>query len=145
MNWSSSWKPFEESKAEAGKKLLEIVNSELWKVSSESVTLTIPLDGGWNTKTVKAIQAGDLAVVSFSEEWDWFVIHVPTLTRFDMALPEKDQWTESELLAWCWKIQQFNVDTWWKELATYTNKTYTRLHGSKLLEDLQDYCYSVKV
>ena len=99
------------------------------------VNLTIPMDGGWNTKTITAIQVGDLAVPG--PDFDWAVVHVPTLTRFDNAVPD-GEWTEEQLINWCRKVQRERRDLW-VELSKYNNSDYKEINEG-LLTLIKEHC-----
>lgn len=109
---------------------------------STQVNLTIPIDGGWNTKTVKAVQIVDLAVVSFAEDFDWTVVHVPTLTRFDKAIPDGEHFEEA-LCKWCWKVQQIKPELW-ADIAKYNNSTYKNIN-KRVLDLIQTFCLAIKL
>lgn len=127
MGWGSEWK-----------------KPEPLAVGNE-VTLTIPLNA-WVTKSVKAIQVGDLAVVLFSENFDWLIIHVPTLTRFDNAIPDcippAEGWEEEQLVRWCWKVQQELYNDW-QYLRTLNNSNYKGDYAAK--EAIKTHCLSIGV
>lgn len=121
MNWSSKW-------------------DDTPAIPTTEVELTIPINGGWDTKKIKATQVLDLAV---SENDEWLVIHVPTLTRFDKAIPE-GEWTNAELIVWCWKVQQ-NTDLF-AAISCYTNKDATRnIIPKHLLDALLEHCLSCAI
>lgn len=109
-------------------------------IIGESVELTINT-GPWKSKTVQAIQIGDLAVYFGDEEDVGLVIHVPTLTRFDRAIPD-GEWTQDQLISWCWKVQQGLYNDW-QFLRSLNNKTYREDFAAK--EAILNHCLSIGV
>lgn len=150
MGWGDSWekvpkpfgqvmKEFNEGAAEgitkSGQENLQVL------FEAKSVTLQIPIKGGWQTRTINAIQVGDLAVCFDNEDEEiGLVTHVPTLTRFDNAVPD-GEWTQEQLIRWCWKVQA-DRPLWWEELKLFNNKNYKEC---PFLQDLKAFCLSVGV
>lgn len=104
----------------------------------EDIEIHIP--EGWNDVIVKAIQIGDLAVVTSDNEH--CIAHVPTQTWFDNAIPD-GEYTVEQLCLWAWKVQQCNW-SYWAELHVHTNQTYKELPKS-LLKSFKSCCLSVPV
>lgn len=144
MNWSNSWEPIPKTFSQQLKEQNEAVDKMIYGsdvVHTKNVTLNISLDNGWTTKALKAIQVGDLAVVSFAENFDWLVVHVPTQTKFDGAIPDGD-YEEDELINWCWKVQR-RKDLF-ELINGYNNSNFKEI-PKFILNDIQDYCLFVAV
>lgn len=108
---------------------------------SESVELNIP--SGWNTFKANAIQIGDLAVVIITNDpEDHCLVHVPTQTWFDNAVPD-GEWKVEQLCLWAWKVQQ-DKDDLWVDFRAYTNMNYKTISLYNL-NVLREYCLLVKV
>lgn len=72
------------------------------------------------------MQIGDLAVYFGNEPDIGLVIHVHTLTKFDRAIPD-GEWTQGQLLAWCWKVQQ-SLPEHWNGLSKADNSNYAEIN-----------------
>lgn len=119
--------------------IVGIVADSKLNIIGESVELTISTEP-WKSKTIQAVQIGDLAVYFGDEPDIGLVIHVPTLTRFDRAIPD-GEWTQEQLLAWCWKVQQDNKG-WWQYMADFNNKDYLEMDND-ILNHLKDHCLGI--
>lgn len=121
------------------KTIISLFDGKKHIVIGESIELTIPT-GAWKSKTVGVIQVGDLAVYMGDEEDVQVIIHVPTLAGFDKALPEGD-WTQEQLIQWCWKVQQSNW-SYWAQLHKFNNDTYATIDKA-ILDNVKAYCLSI--
>lgn len=76
------------------------------------IDLEIPREGSWPT-CIKAQQIGDLAlhepIMDTDNEWRT-ITHVPTLTRFDFALPHNHKAAKS--LWWMAEVQKKHLVEW---------------------------------
>lgn len=121
------------------KAIVSIIQDGKYNIIGESIELSIP--EGWNTKVVKAIQIGDLAVV-MSEGEEHCIAHVPTQTWFDNAIPDGSYSVEQYCL-WAWKVQQ-DYKNLWEYCQRFTNINYKEI-GNDILKDIQQHCLSIKV
>lgn len=104
-------------------------------------TLQIPVDDGWPI-TLEAIVVGDLAVHKQHE--DSRVTHVPTLTKFQKAVP--DSWdiiTDEQLLNWCRKVQEDELNLW-AIIRRYDNSNYHEI-PEDVLDKLKGYCRGIAI
>lgn len=110
-------------------------------VPTEEIELSIPINGGWDKVTVKALKIGDLAIIISGDPEEHLVVHVPTLTWFDNAIPD-GEWTQEQLILWVQKVQQE------KELfgliSQYDNSDYKAI-PKNILEMLKEHCLSVNI
>lgn len=152
MGWGDSWekvpKPFgqvmKEFNEDAADKITKSGQENLQVLfEAKSVILQIPIKGGWQTRTINAIQIGDLAVCFDNEDEEiGLVTHVPTLTRFDNAIPD-GEWTQEQLIRWCWKVQQKFKEAF-NYLNALNNSTYKTADESAL-NIIKTNCLSVGV
>lgn len=117
MNWSNEWQNSPE--------WIEKINQEAEQfiASYKEVTLSIPQDDNWPLQ-IKAQQIGDLAVHEPIPDVEGIwrrITHVPTLTMFDMALP--DNCDGMNLLWWIAEVQKGELDAW-NVLRELTPETY---------------------
>lgn len=110
----------------------------------EDIELLIP--EGWKDKIVKAIQIGDLAVIT-SEDEEHCIAHVPTQTWFDNAIPDnigsEEGYTIEQLCLWAWKVQQDKLNLW-KLIAVHNNASYKTI-DKHILNKVREWCLSVSV
>lgn len=114
----------------------EMVKAVDW---AETVGLTIPITNGW-PRTVKVKQVGQLGVECTKDFWT--IHHIPTLYNFNSAVPDGD-WTEDQLLRWCWKVQQSKLDLW--EKINISRIAFDANDLSWELGELKGFCLSTKV
>lgn len=157
MNWSSDWSIIDTKPtlAEQLREQNEAVDKQIKihsmddtinenDIISYGVELTIPIKNGWDTATIKAIQVGDLAIGFSDIEEIGLVTHVPTLTRFDNAIPD-GEWTQEQLIKWCWKVQQeFDYQMHWETMREFDNSNYKEI-SKEFLNSLQRMCLSIPV
>ena len=68
-----------------------------------------------DTINVAVTQIGDLAVLDSVTALDCRIVHVPTLVKFDTALPERPRGTrysKKMLLTWCATVQSSHKEAW---------------------------------
>ena len=129
MNWSNQWES-------------EWLSNPWLEVELEIGNLKVP-----------AWQVGDLVVHRFidnegkSEDY-WQVTHVPTLTRFDKAVPNNaayqlQRYSKEALLSWCHKVQLEHKDLW-AQLRAFTPDNYKSIDDDLLMK-IREWCLSVKV
>lgn len=135
MNWKSEWK-----------------NDDVWTwPNPRKVTLLIPIQ---NAKVeIEAWQVGDLAVHKFIDETGgldddcYQITHVPTLTRFDKAVPWDTtlDWNiaKQALLSWCHKVQLEHQDLW-AQLRAFRPDNYKSIDADLLIR-IRDWCLSVSI
>lgn len=125
-----------------------ITNPDDPKIEFSITWVEIPqLDGG--TFKLEAIQVGDLLVHSLNlpEGIDWRITHLPTMTKFDKALPDPipgKRWGKQKLIDWCEKVQDDRRELW-EAVAKYTPESYKEFWGSDEQQELADWCRSVEV
>lgn len=139
-------KPFgevmKEFNEEAIKSITETGQQILTKaleIKADEIELAIP--EGWTAKTVKAIQIGDLAIVTTEDE-ERCIAHVPTQTWFDNAVPD-GEYTVEQLCLWAWKVQEYCI-VFFDKLKNYNNETYKTI-DKVYLERFKTCCLSVPV
>lgn len=117
------------------------------------ITINIPPDHD----LIEAIQVGDLAIhddINDSETSAWVITHVPTLSRFDRALPHTvyakgsnplcDNYSKEQLIKWCKLVQDDCLDDWKLLREQWTHKTLTdKVRDAKLR--LIQWCRSIEV
>ena len=100
------------------------------------------------TLKLKVLRILDLAVIISGDPEDHCIIHVPTLTFFDNAIPD-GEWNLDQLCLWAWKAQQEQYPgdvgfPLWEMISTYSNKTYKNI-PENVLNILRQHCLSIKV
>lgn len=93
---------------------------------------------------VDCIIVGDLAVHCV-KELDYYITHVPTMAKFDKALPSGSR-NEKDLIAWCQKVQEGCPDDW-AYLRGMTNANYDDQSAQTFAvkDHLMKYCRQVRI
>ena len=140
MSWGNEWNKglvivgVDQGSPSGDTTIVSLWDGKDHHVIGENVSLVIPVNA-WVNKTINCLKIGDLAVPG--PDFEWSVVHVPTLTRFDKAVPD-GEWFEEQLLKWCWQVQQSHGDLW-EDLAKYNNSNYKEI-SIKLLDLIKDHC-----
>jgi hypothetical protein len=90
------------------------------------------------------IVVGNLGVV-INKEIDGRIYHLPTMTKFDTALPEREpgtRFSRKMLVAWCRKVQDEGPQESWQAINALTHETH-RTDAKIARAALQEYCRSV--
>lgn len=109
------------------------------QIKYETVGLIIQVTNGWPRIAVVK-QVGQLGIEWYDTEFN--IHHIPTLYSFNSAVPDGD-WTEDQLLKWCWKVQQDHKGIW--EVINLTRKQFNANDFGSLLDELKEFCLSTKV
>jgi hypothetical protein len=132
MNWSSSW-------GETKKDEVTLIELSFPQYDDED-NLIDPIK-------VQAFKIGDLAVHVSSTVLHWRITHIPTLTKFDKALPEQlpgQRFSCKMLIAWCCKVQEQELSAW-NVLREATNDTYQEDCFKDAKETIFNICGLVEV
>ena len=96
-----------------------------------------------------AIKVGDLAVHKANA--DNLIVrritHIPTMTRFDNAIPERPagtRYSNKMLIEWCTRVQAQHREDW-DYLSKLTGKTHADDANSAVKTRIQDWCLSIEV
>lgn len=113
--------------------------SNEWSAPRETRVITLMKEV---PRQVPAIVVGDLAV-HCGHEVNWFVTHLPTMTKFDKALPSGSR-DEKDLIAWCDKVQKEYLANW-EYLAGLTKDNYSNIIHDDVVLVIRDWCKSVPI
>ena len=93
---------------------------------------------------VPAIVVGDLAV-HCGQQVNWYITHLPTMKKFDMALPSGSR-DEKDLIAWCDAVQLIETEIW-DMLHRYNHETINDASDAVIeeIDRLKDKCLAVRI
>ncbi len=175
MPWSNEWKPPSAKKLADNEQLIKEVefnkaenDARLFGIGYMKDGKHIPLENiyvgtdygaGDNKGTIcLTVKEGDkIRVVSIAEvigdlaleyaEDGWMIYHVPTLAKFNKAVPcnpaTGDSFDKQQLLNWMKKVQE-EYKLIWAELRALTPENY-EANGDRAKQIIRKWCLSVKV